>query len=400
LPVDVILVDARNYHTFQPLLYQVATAGLDGEDVCYPVRAIFGRQRNARIIMGEVVGGDLAARRIDLADGASLDYDELVLAPGAVTNSFGTPGVDRYAFGLKSLGDALRLRSHVLTCFERAEANPELIDGGMLTFVVAGGGPTGVELCGGLAELIDRPLRRDFSHLDVGKAKIILVEATDRLLRMLSPRSSESARSALGKRGVEVKLNAGVAEVGIDRVGLVDGTAIRSRTLVWAAGIKAHPLAASFGLETGRGGRVIVDDYLCVPGRPEVHAIGDLAASLSIDGSVIPQVAPVAIQGGKYTAWLIGERMQGRKPSPFRYRDKGTMATIGRHSAVAELPIGLKLGGAIGWAAWLLLHLIMLIGFRNRANVLVNWAWSYLTFDRASRIIIQRDETMTGTVVH
>ena len=246
----------------------------------------------------------------------------------------------------------------------------------------------GVELAGGMAELFDRSLRRDFPHLDVTRARVVLIEAADRLLRVFSPKSSSSARRALDNRGVEVKLNAGVAEVLSDSVRLADGTVIRNQTLVWAAGIKAHPLAAKLGLETTRGGRAVVDGNLCVPGRPEVHVIGDLAASLAADGSVLPQVAPVAIQGAAYTGKFIIAGMRGEKTGPFRYKDKGSMATIGRHSAVAELPNGLRFGGPLGWVTWLLLHLVMLIGFRNRANVLLNWGWSYVTFERASRIIV------------
>jgi len=389
LPAELLVVDARNHHTFQPLLYQVATAGLDGDDVCYPVRAIFGRQRNASVLMGEVSGGDLDRRRLELAGGGSVDYDELILATGAVDNSFGIPGVDEHAFGLKSLSEALKLRSHILRRFEEADAHPELVDEGLLTVVIVGGGPTGVELAGGMAELFDRSLRRDFPRLDLGRARVVLVEAADRLLRSFSPASSESARRALERRGVELLLNRGVAELGADFLRLADGKLIKTRTMVWAAGVRAHPLAARLGLETGRGGRALVDARLCVPGRPEIHVVGDSAAALAPDGSLLPQVAPVAIQAASYTARLIAARMRGAELEPFVYVDRGSMATIGRRCAVAELPGGLKFRGSLGWFAWLLLHLVMLIGFRNRANVLINWAWNYLTYDRASRIIVE-----------
>ncbi|HUX41764.1 MAG TPA: NAD(P)/FAD-dependent oxidoreductase [Rectinemataceae bacterium] len=388
LPFDVILVDANNYHTFQPLLYQVATAGLGGDDVCYPVRAIFARQRNARVVMAEVRGGDLDARRLELSDASTLEYDELVLACGAVTNSFGTPGVDEHAFGLKSLADALEMRSHLLTQFERADARPELIDEGLLTLVIVGGGPTGVELAGGMAELFDRSLRRDFPRLDLSRARIVLVEAADRLLRSFSPVSSDVALRSLESRGVEVRLNLGVAEMTGEGVRLADGSFIRSKTMAWAAGIKAQPLAAALGLPTDRSGRALVGPDLCVAGRPEVHVVGDLAAALDAKGAPLPQVAPVAIQEAEYTGRLIVARSRGEVLPAFVYRDKGSMATIGRHSAVTELPNGFRLSGPLGWLGWLFLHLIMLIGFRNKLSVLVNWAWNYATYDRASRIIV------------
>jgi NADH dehydrogenase len=392
-PVDVTVLDARNHHTFQPLLYQVATAGLDGDDICFPVRGIFGRQRNARVRLGEVRAVDLDARRLDLADGGTLDYDDLVLAAGAVTNTFGIPGVEEHAFGLKSLGDAMALRTHVLLRFEEADANPAHLDDGTLTVVIAGGGPTGVELAGGLAELFGKVLRRDFPRLDVRAARVVLLEMTDRLLGTFHPRLGEEARRTLESVGVEVLLGRAVAEVHADRVVLTDGAEIPTRTMVWAAGVRAHPLAETLGVELTKGGRVVVTDSLALPAHPEVHVVGDLAAT----PEVLPQLAAVAIQGGRHAADMVVRRLRGEPPTPFHYVDKGTMATIGRHDAVAQLPGGVRLRGLVGWLAWLGLHLIELIGFRNRANVLVNWAWNYLTYDRASRIIPESRDEPVGT---
>ncbi|MEM7285230.1 MAG: NAD(P)/FAD-dependent oxidoreductase [Actinomycetota bacterium] len=396
LPVDVTVVDARNHHTFQPLLYQVATAGLDVDDVCHAVRGVFHRQRNARVRLGMVDRVDTGTRDVHLRDGASVTYDSLVLACGAVTNTFGVPGVDDHAFGLKSAADAVALRDHVLERFEAVDADPSLVEDGALTFVVVGGGPTGVELAGGLAELVHRVLRRDFPTLDVTRARIVLVEATDRILGTFSPRSSGRARKSLEKLGVEVVTDTAVEAVGATEVRLGDGTRIPSHTLVWAAGVRANPIGERAGFATGPGGRIVVDDRLAVVEHPDVFVIGDLAASPTEDGRPLPQVAAVAIQGGRHAASKIAHRIgAGTDPGPFVYRDKGSMATIGRNAAVTELPSGIRLAGPVGWLAWLALHLVMLIGFRNRANVLVNWAWNYITYDRGSRVVVRRDDPAT-----
>lgn len=386
-PVDVTVIDARNHHTFQPLLYQVATAGLDGDDICFPVRGVFARQDNARVRLGAVTSVDLDHRHLGLADGTAVDYDTLVLAAGAVTNPFGIPGVEEHAFGLKSLTDALALRSHVLLRFEEADARPGQVADGVLTVVVAGGGPTGVELAGGMAELFAKVLRHDFPRLDTRAARVVLVEAGDRLLPAFHPRSSARALDRLERLGVEVLLGAQVASVGAEEVRLGDGSRLPAHTMVWTAGVRAHPLAEALGVELTKAHRVVVGPDLTVPGHPEVFVVGDLAGAVAPDGGLLPQVAPVAVQGAEYVAAAIRGRLHGRSPEPFRYLDKGSMATIGRHAAVAELPPGVRLSGPVGWLAWLALHLVMLIGFRNRANVLVNWAWNYLTYDRASRII-------------
>ena len=343
--------------------------------------------------MGRVTRVDLDARRVDLEEGPSLEYDHLVLAAGAVTNTYGIPGVAEHGFGLKSISDALALRSHVLRQFERASVSPQLIDDGALTVVVAGGGPTGVELAGGITELVERVLAKDFPSLDVRRARVVLVEPTDRLLGAFPRSLSQSARRTLARRGVEVVLGVGVARADEKSVELTDGTVVPTATLVWTAGVTASPLARIVAEQLGEqalghGGRIVVEPDLTLPGHPEVSVVGDLAAATDRDGEPLPQLAPVAVQAGSLVAHNIVAGLEGRATEDFRYVDRGSMATIGRHAAVAQLPGGIRLRGTIGWLSWLLLHLVMLVGFRNRVNVLVNWAWSYLTYDRASRLIL------------
>lgn len=402
VPVDVVLVDANNFHTFQPLLYQVATAGLDDDNVAYAVRGIFRRHRNVDFRMARVTAVDVGARRIELDRGEPLDYDTLVLAAGAVSNDFGVPGVAEHAFPLKSLDHAMDLRAHVLDRFEQAATRPELVDHGALDVVLCGGGPTGVEMAGGLMELFERVLEPDFHDLQVRRARVVLVEAGPRLLPGFSPASSQRAAETLMRRGVEVRVGVGVSAVDPERVHLTDGSTIPAHTLVWAAGVRANPLADMLGVSLDRGGRIVVEPDLTVPGHPDVFAVGDIAAARGEHGELLPQVAQPAIQGGRYVARRIAERVGVGAPGPgvgadgsppFRYVDKGSMATIGRHDAVAEFPSGRRLWGPLGWAAWLGLHLVYLMGFRNRANVLVNWAWNYLTYDHGSRLLAEWDRT-------
>ena len=390
-PVDVLVIDANNFHTFQPLLYQVATAGLDADDIAYAVRGTLRRQGNVDVRLGRVTAADLDRRTITLDDGAEIAYDSLVVAAGTVTATYGVAGVNEHTFGLKNLGDALHLRAHVLRQFEVAATDPTHIERGGLTVAVVGGGPTGVELAGGMQELFTKVLAKDFPHLDVRRARVVLVEAADRLLGPFTPVSSARAARTLRRRGVEVMLSTAVDRVEHGVVVTKTGARIDAATIVWAAGVTASPLAkalaASPGVELTRGGRVVVAPDLSLPAYPEVFAVGDIAASPAVDGTPLPQVAQVALQGGRHVGRQIDADRRGGATEPFRYVDKGTMATIGRHAAVAELPNGWKLAGPIGWMAWLGLHLVYLIGFRNRANVLVNWAWNYLTYDRGSRLI-------------
>lgn len=396
VPVDVVIVDANNFHLFQPLLYQVATAGLDADDVAYAVRGVFRRQRNVEVQMATVTDIDLDRRllRLRRANGADdeLTYDSLILAAGAIAATYGVPGVDEHTIALKTLDDALDLRRAVLQRFEEAAGDPAMIERGELNVVVCGGGPTGVETAGAMLELFTKVLAKDFPTLDVHAVRVVVVEAAPQLLPPFSAESGERARRTLARRGVEV-----IVGVGVDRVTAIgprgytvelsDGTAIPAGVVVWAAGVRASPLAERLGVELTKGGRVVVADDLSVPGHPDVFAIGDVAAT----DPPLPQVAQPAIQGGKHAARQIARRLEGAPTQRFEYHDKGSMATIGRHDAVAEFPSGRRLTGFAGWVAWLGLHLVYLIGFRNRANVLVNWAWNYVTFDRGSRIVAERD---------
>ena len=382
-PVDVTVIEANNFHTFQPLLYQVATAGLDSGNVAYAVRGIFRRQHNVEVRMARVVGIDVAERIVTLDSGVELSYDTLVIAAGAVSTSFGVAGVDEHALPLKNLDDAIAIRRRIIDQFERAAAEPELVDDGALNVVVCGGGPTGVEMAGGLMELYGKVLQHDFPDLPVRWARVVLVEAAPRLLTPFSEQSSRRALRTLTRRRVEVRLGTGVDRVEPTRVHLADGTVVPAHTVIWAAGVAANPLAALVGTETTRGGRLLVEPDLSLPGHPEVFAIGDIAAG----ATPLPQVAQPAIQGGHHVADQIRHRLAGRGTEAFRYRDKGSMATIGRLDAVVDFPNGVHLSGPVGWMAWLGLHLVYLMGFRNRINVFVNWCWNYLTYDRGSRLL-------------
>jgi NADH:quinone reductase (non-electrogenic) len=396
--VDVTILDANNFHTFQPLLYQVATAGLDGENVVYAIRgSVRGTPRrpsNVTVRMARVTAVDVAGRSLTLAAGDRLAYDTLILASGAVSNDFGVPGVAEHTLSLKHVDDALALRAHVLSRFEEAVADPSIIADGALDVVVCGGGPTGVEMAGGLCELYRMVLAKDFSMLPVHEARIVLIEMGDRLLAPFHPKSSEHARRSLAAKGVDVRLGTSVKRVERELVHLGDGTSVRAGTIVWATGVKAEGLAATLGTPTTRGGRLVVDPDLSVPGHPEIFAIGDIAAAPGGDGAPLPQVAQPAIQGGKHVARQIVRRLRGESSEPFTYHDKGQMATIGRHEAVAELANGWRLSGPIGWLAWLGLHLVYLMGFRNRIKVFVDWSWNYLTYDRGSRILRESDRVV------
>ena len=388
----VTWVDRHNHHTFQPLLYQVATAGLQPQDIGVPIRAIARRLPGVTVRVGEVVAIEPQVREVRLADGGSLHYDHLVLATGAISEDFDVPGVAEHAHGLKTLADATTLRNHLLGCFEHASVGDPVPDG-LLTFVVAGGGPTGVEVAGALAELVALVLRRDHPELDVGQVRIVLVELADRLLAGFAPTSSRAALRALERRGVEVLLGTGIGRAAADHVELTTDGTITTRTLIWAAGVGASPLASCLGVPLERGGRVPVDAWLRVQGLDGVHAIGDVAAARQ-DGLLLPQIAPVAIQQARHVA----EQLRGDPAAtrPFRYRDKGIMATIGRNTAVAELPGRVRLRGFVAWLAWLLLHLVMLVGFKNRVGVLLSWIWNYLFRDHAARLILEQREAETA----
>ena len=385
----VHLLDRRNHHLFQPLLYQVATAGLEPSDIAYTARGIAKRQDGVRFSSAEVVGADLRAKVLTTAGGRRIPYGTLVLAAGARTASFGVPGVETHAHGLKSLDDALAIRRDLLERFERCAAEPGLVGEGLLDVVVVGGGPTGVEMAGAIAELYDKVLGGDYPELDLSQVRVTLVEMVDTVLAPFHPRLQRHAVRQLERRGVTVRLGESVAEVRDGEVELGSGQVIGAGVTVWAAGVQAEPLGELLGLATSKAGRIVVDAHLNPPEEPDVFVIGDLAASTDSDGDLLPQLAPVAMQQGRHVAEVLRARRDGEDPPTFRYRDKGSMATIGRRAAVAELPGGIAFGGALAWLAWLALHLYFLIGFRNRFSVLLNWAWNYLTWDRAARVVTE-----------
>lgn len=393
--VDVTIVDRNNFHTFLPLLYQVATSGLNAADVAHPIRAIFGRDPSVDAHLGTVTGVDWDAKQLLLDGQEPMPFDHLVVAGGAATNYFGVEGAADHAFPLYVLQDAVRLRNRILEQFELADRDPSVIDDGALSFVIVGGGPTGVEIAGATAELFDKVLRTDFAHLRIDRARVILVEMGDALLPPFRPRSQRHAIDALRRRGVDVRLATTVESVHADHVVLEGGERVPTHTLIWAAGVKANPLAEALGVELGSGGRIVVDADLSIEGRDDAWAIGDIAHIVPTEGDgagePLPQLAPVAMQSGEHVAANIRRRLAGQPTQPFAYRDKGTMATIGRRAAVTEIPRLPPLTGTPAWLAWLVLHIWMLVGFRNRASVFVNWAWNYLTWDRGPRIILHAE---------
>ena len=390
-PIDTTVVDQHNFHTFQPLLYQVATAGLEPADVAYPVRAIFGREPNVGFRCGRVEGVDLDGRTVHLEDGSAIAYDYLVVATGATANYFGITGAAQLAQPLYTVRDARRLRNHLLTTLEAVDAHPDRYRGGAPVFVVVGGGPTGVETAGALVELITVSVRRDRLRIDPDRTRVVLVDVADRLLAGFSETAGRYAAETLRARGVEVLLGARVAEVAESGVRLADGTTIPADAVVWAAGVTAAgTLADTLPVEQGHGGRVLVGPDLSVPGRPEVFVVGDAGAAPLGRGreGTTPQLAQGAIQTGRHAGREVLRRIEGEPGLPFAYRDKGVMATIGRHAAVAEIPRLPTVRGTPGWLAWLGLHLVYLIGFRNRLVVLLNWTWRYFHWPSGPRLIV------------
>lgn len=394
VPADVLLIDRRNYHKFQPLLYQVATAGLMAGNIMQPVRHIFRGQRNFEFRLARVEGIDFRERLIHVSQGPPVWYDYLILAAGASTAYFGVEGAEACAFPLKNVADALNLRAHILTRFEVADCDAARLGQGILTFVIVGGGPTGVETAGALRELFDHVLRRDFPALDLARARIVLVEMQASVLGGYVPRLQDYALRQLRRRGVEVILGTSVARVTPTEVTFANGQALPTQTVIWAAGVRANPLASVLGLETARAGRIVVSEHLRVPAHPEVYVVGDMAAASAPDGHLYPQLAPVAVQQGQHAARNIARSIEGREPEAFRYRDRGVMATIGRNAAVVQLPGGRTLTGRLAWLAWAWVHIVELVGFRNQFSVLLNWLYNYLSWDRGPRLIITaRPET-------
>ena len=386
----VTLVDRRNHHLFQPLLYQVATAGLSAPSIAAPLRQILRKQQNVTVLMDEAQGIDLADKRVRLAQGP-LDYDYLIVATGATHAYFGHDDWARYAPGLKTLDDAFAIRRRVLLAFEHAEREDDPARRqAWLNFVVVGGGATGVELAGTLAEIARHTLPREFRRSDPRTANILLVEAGPRVLPAFAPELSAKAQHQLEKLGVQVRTGTAVTAIGPDSVKFGDET-LASRTVLWAAGVAASPLGQQLGVPLDRAGRVLVTPELAVPGHAEVFVVGDLASVTRPDGKPVPGIAPAAKQMGRYVADAILERIRGRAaPGPFRYRDDGTLATIGRMAAVAQFG-KVKLSGVLAWWVWLVAHVYFLIGFRNRLVVLLDWAWSYWTYQRHARIVTGAD---------
>ena len=382
---DVLVVDRHNYHCFQPLLYQVATAGLEPEEIAQPVRQILRGIPNVRFRMASVENIDLEKREITTDDGP-ISYDYLVLASGSTTHFFGIESVAQKAIGLKYLNQAVEIRNRLLECFEKASAEKDSgIRAAMLTFVVAGGGPTGVEFAGALAELIRLVLVHDYTGLDVKDARVVLVEASRSILSMLAPSLQKAAIRALRQKGVDVRTGAAVKDFDGESVQLADGTSIPTHTLVWAAGVRATAVDATPSLPPVRGGRIKVEPTLQLTDHPEVYVIGDLA-HVEQDGAPLPMVAPVAIQQGELTAKNLRRQIAGLPLERFIFHDKGTMATIGRNAAVCQIG-RLKLTGFPAWVMWLVVHLFQLISLRNRLLVMINWTWDYVFFDRAVRLI-------------
>ena len=384
-PVELTVVDRRNHHLFQPLLYQVATAGLSPGDIAYPIRSILRRQKNARVLLADVVGIDVGRREIRLADG-TLGYDFLILAAGAGHAYFGHDAWEKDAPGLKTLEDALAIRRRILLAFEEAERSTDpKVRRDLLTFVIVGGGPTGVELAGAIAEISRSVLVSDFRAIDPREARIVLVEAGPRILSAYKAQTSERAVATLQSRGVEVREGAPVTGVDASGVSLGDER-ISARTVLWAAGVAASPLAKSLGTPLDRAGRAIVEPDLSIPGHPDVFVIGDLSVFVHQTGRPLPGLSPVALQQGRAAARNILCTLGGRPRHPFHYVDKGTMAVIGRAAAVAELA-GLRFSGLIAWVLWCFVHIFYLIGFRNRVIVMMEWAWAYVSSERGARLI-------------
>ena len=389
-PVDVIIIDRRNYHLFQPLLYQVATAGLSPADIAMPIRSIVRHQRNTTVLLGRVTGVDKAAREVQVGE-RRVPYDYLVVATGARHSYFGNDEWEPFAPGLKKIDDATAIRRRILEAFELAESEPEPVkQKQLLNFVVVGGGPTGVEMAGAIAELAKKGLAADFRNIDPRAARVILIEAGQRVLPSFPEQLSEAARRSLERLGVEVRVGHPVSNC--DRYGVaVAGERIEARTVIWAAGVIASPASKWFKANRDQVGRVKVKENLSLPGHPENFVIGDTALALDSDGKPLPGIAAVAKQQGRYVGRLIRRRVCGCEELPtFRYRHLGSLATIGRTAAVASIG-KLRLSGWLAWMLWSLVHIYFLIGARNRVSVLVSWIWAYLTFQRGSRLITGPD---------
>ena len=390
-PTAVTLVDRQNHHLFQPLLYQVATAGLSPGDISYPVRAVFREDKLTNVLLAEATGVDLDAKCVQLADG-ELRYDYLILATGARHSYFGNSEWERFAPGLKDLRDALEIRRRILLAFEKAEREADPAEReALLTFVIVGGGPTGVELAGAIAEIAHQVLIDDFREIDPGSTRVILVQGGDRVLPGFPEELSAKAQSALEKLGCWVWTGKRVTDVASDHV-MVGEQRVATCTTLWAAGVRASSLGKSLGVELDHAGRVVVNEDLSIPGRPEAFVVGDLASFTDQGGETLPGVAPVAIQQGRHAARNVERLIAGKATAGFEYVDKGSLATIGKAAAVARIG-KMKLSGLIAWLAWTFIHLMYLVGFRNRAVVTFSWIWSYVRTQRGARLIYKLDRS-------
>jgi len=405
-PVDVTMIDRRNFHLFQPLLYQVATGGLSPANIASPLRGILRRQRNARVLLGEVNGFDLATKQVQLKDGTAVPFDSLIVATGSTHHYFGKDHWEEFAPGLKTIEDATEIRRRVLTAFERAERTTDAVERAkLLTFVVVGGGPTGVEMAGAIRELALHTMRYDFRAIDPATCKVIIIEGQHKVLGAFHESLSAKGLKAIQQMGIEVKLDCHVIDITADHVtvrpdgGKAEPFQIHTTTVVWGAGVKGNPLgkilAKAVGVETDRAGRVPVNSDCSVGNRPDVFVVGDLALFMGPDGKPLPGLAPVAMQQGQYVAAAIVRRVKGESPTgPFKYWDKGAMATIGRAQAVGE-SMGIRFSGYIAWLAWLFIHVMYLARFENRVLVMFQWFWNYITRNRTARLITGERSTDT-----
>lgn len=387
--VDITLIDKTNHHLFQPLLYQVATAALSPGDIAVPIRAMLGKGKGMKVLLGNVTAVNREKQFVELENGRRVDFDYLILAPGAQYNYFGNQEWSEHAPGLKTIGDALQIRERILLSLEKAEQleDPKLREP-YLTYVIIGGGPTGVEMAGAIGEIAKRNMMRDYNTFSRNETRIFLVEAAPRILNGYPESLSEKAQNTLEEMGVRVLTNTPVTEIGENSVSFSEGT-IETPNIIWAAGVAASPLLSSLDTRQDRTGRVHVEEDLSIPGSRNIFVIGDAAHKEDSEGNPLPALAPVAIQQGKYMGKMIAKEIKGGEREPFHYTDKGTMATIGRAKAVADIR-GFTFSGFFAWILWSIVHIFFLIGFRNRFRVFVEWMWHYFTFKRGVRLITDR----------
>jgi NADH:ubiquinone reductase (H+-translocating) len=395
--VRITIVDKRDYHTFQPLLYQVATDELGPTEVGFPIRELLHGHKNITYHQAAVKSIDLAQKQVVMDGVAPIPYDYLVLALGAVVNFFHTPGADQYALPLYTMEDAIRLREHILKTFEAVDKNPGLIDDGALNFCVVGGGPTGVELAGSLAELLHTELKRDYPNLPVDNAQVFLYEHAPSLLGTFAPRLESYARKALEERGVKVHTGTGVSKIGPGSIDLSTGAPVKTHTTVWAAGLQANPIVSSLGVDLVHGGRIPVGPDLQLKDHPGVFSIGDIAAMTDgKTGQVLPGLGATALQAGRHVGEMIKRLLDGKQPKPFEYLNKGMMAQVGRGAAVVELPTGGTMTGHLAWLAWLGVHLSLLNGAEEKCGIFVDWGWNILTNKRGKRIILSDEDVASA----